>query len=86
MFLGSKVRPVRRTDKLATICKLSRQCGIREISHLYKLPWPVTWIGFTMESECPVSCRQEHGDHFNILLSVSWFPVTSVFVAKTLYA
>jgi hypothetical protein len=42
MFLGSKVRLVRRADNLMS--RLSRQCGILNISQPYRPPRPVTGI------------------------------------------
>jgi hypothetical protein len=45
MFLGSKVWPVRRADNLtANVSRLSRQCGIFNISQPYRPPRPVTGI------------------------------------------
>jgi hypothetical protein len=45
MFLVSKVRAVRRADNFtATVSRLSRQCGIRNISQPYRPPRPVTGI------------------------------------------
>jgi hypothetical protein len=44
MFLGSKVRRVRRADNL-TICEpIARQCGILNISQPYRPPRLVTEI------------------------------------------
>jgi hypothetical protein len=45
MFLGSKVRPVRKADNLATsVSRMSRQCGILNISQPYRPPRLVTGI------------------------------------------
>jgi hypothetical protein len=47
MFLGNKVRTVRRADKLVAICEaVVQQCGILNISQLYRPPRPVTGIDF----------------------------------------
>jgi hypothetical protein len=46
MFLGSKVRLVRGADNL-TISRLSRQCGILNISLPYRPVRPVTGIAYT---------------------------------------
>jgi hypothetical protein len=49
MFLGSRVRPVRRADNLTAICEpMSRQCGILNMSLPYRPPWPVTVDSFTV--------------------------------------
>jgi hypothetical protein len=44
MFLGSKVRWVRRADNLTAMSHLSRQCAILNISQPYRPPRPVTGI------------------------------------------
>jgi hypothetical protein len=45
MFLGCKVRPVRGADNLTpSMSRLSRQCGILNISQPHRLPQPVTGI------------------------------------------
>jgi hypothetical protein len=45
MFLGSKVRRVRKADNLTVICEpMSIQCGILNISQSYRPPRPVTRI------------------------------------------
>jgi hypothetical protein len=52
MFLGSKVRRVRRTDN-----RLSKQCGILNISQPYRPPKPITEISllFTWLYNCNLS-------------------------------
>jgi hypothetical protein len=43
MFLGSKVQRVRKADNLPpSMSRLSRQCGILNISQSNRLPRPVT--------------------------------------------
>jgi hypothetical protein len=42
MFLASRARPVRRAHNLTTIYRLSRQCGILNISQPYRPPRFVT--------------------------------------------
>jgi hypothetical protein len=46
MFLGSKVRLVRKADNFTAIdvSRLSGQCGILNISQPYRPPRPVTGI------------------------------------------
>jgi hypothetical protein len=45
MFLGSKVRRVRRADDLTAICEpMSRQCGILNILQPYRPPRRFTGI------------------------------------------
>jgi hypothetical protein len=45
MFLGNKVRRVGKADNLTgTMSRLSRQCGILNISQPYRPPRPVTGI------------------------------------------
>jgi hypothetical protein len=48
MFLGNKVRPMRKADNLTAIRELivwtRRQCGILNISQLYRPLRPVTEI------------------------------------------
>jgi hypothetical protein len=48
MFLGSKVRLVRKVDNLTAIYEpISRQCGILNVSQPCRSPRPVTRITFT---------------------------------------
>jgi hypothetical protein len=42
MFLGSTARPVRRADNLTAESRLTRQCGILNISQPHRPPQPVT--------------------------------------------
>jgi hypothetical protein len=45
MFLGSKVRPVRRSYNLAPYgSRLSIRSGILNVSEPYRPPWPLTGI------------------------------------------
>jgi hypothetical protein len=47
MFLRSKVRPVRKADNFVpSVSRLSKQCGIRNISQTYRPPRPVTGIDY----------------------------------------
>jgi hypothetical protein len=57
MLLGSKARPVRGDDNLMS--RLSRQCGILNMSQAYRPPRPVTGIGllFTLLQACAGSTR-----------------------------
>jgi hypothetical protein len=53
MFLGSKVRPVRRADiPYYHLSRLSRQCGILNISQPYRPPRPVTGLAFNLKTLC----------------------------------
>jgi hypothetical protein len=55
MFLGSKVRPVRRADNLTAVCEpLSIQCAILNISQPYRPPLPVTEIALLLLTEMSI--------------------------------
>jgi hypothetical protein len=53
MFLWSKVLPVRRADNLImpSLSRLSKQCGIFNISQPYRPPRPVTGIALLYGDE-----------------------------------
>jgi hypothetical protein len=52
MFLESKARPVRRADNLTAIFeRITRQCGILNISQPYRPPWPVTRIALLLQGQ-----------------------------------
>jgi hypothetical protein len=42
MFQVSRTRPVRSADNLTAVCRLSRQCGILNISQPYRPLYPFT--------------------------------------------
>jgi hypothetical protein len=44
MFVGSRARPVRRAENLTAVSRVSRQCGVLNISQSYRSPEPVTGI------------------------------------------
>jgi hypothetical protein len=55
MFLGSKVRRVRRANNLTAIMsRLSRQCGIFNISQPYRPPRPVTGTALHRDQDSSV--------------------------------
>jgi hypothetical protein len=52
MYLGSKVRRVRKADNLTAICEpiiYSRQCGILKITQPNRPPRPVTGIALLLK-------------------------------------
>jgi hypothetical protein len=72
MFLESKMWRVRMADKLTTICvtRLSRQCGILNISQPYRSPRPVTGIVFLFYFTF-YDIKQKKADGVNHLFMVS---------------
>jgi hypothetical protein len=80
MLLGSRARPVRKTNNLTVICEpLSRQCGIHNISQPYRPSRPVTGLPFLSPRELelkinyfPFCCQQR---------TVQLQPVTRVVTA-----
>jgi hypothetical protein len=72
MFLGSRARPVGRADVLPpSVSRLSRQCGIPNISQLYRPPRPVTGIAFYVSKE-PVAHICILGEWAGIILYSGW--------------
>jgi hypothetical protein len=68
MFLGSKVRPVRRADNLTTICENVTMWGILNISQRYRPPRPVNGDSF-FNGALDVRKSMSHQDFFLILES-----------------
>jgi hypothetical protein len=48
MFVESRARPLRRTDILIAVSRLSGQCGTLNITQSYKSPWPVMGIALVI--------------------------------------
>jgi hypothetical protein len=60
MFLGSKVRPVRRANNLTAIYEpISRQCGILKISQPYRPGRPVL-CEYKVEEKLHLDVREQN--------------------------